>query len=186
MVSNDLGTLVLTSISEKKIDRIEDRLSGIETVLAKLAAKLGDLDLHNNSAEPSSQSRSSRVGSRTGSGKSPLVTTGVTNPAPFEGETTIQSQSGYARELLTKVVGDTPSIGQNEEIKSALSALGEIVTRQGNVSASASSANHCLINRSLMDVDAGKLERPPWLAVKTMLERAMSRSCAYTYLFEGR
>jgi hypothetical protein len=101
--------------------------------------------------------------------------TEATTPAPFEGETAINSQSGYARELLTKVVGNTPSIGQNEEIKSALSALGDIVTRQGHVTVPTTSTTNSLINRALSDVDAGKLERPPWSAVKEMLERALSK-----------
>ncbi|KAF2629040.1 hypothetical protein BU25DRAFT_457294 [Macroventuria anomochaeta] len=96
-----------------------------------------------------------------------------TTPAPFEGETAINSQSGYARELLTKVVGSTPSIGQNEEIKSALSALGDIVTHQGHVTVPTASTTNSLINRALSDVDPGKLERPPWPAVKEMLERAL-------------
>ncbi|UPX10228.1 uncharacterized protein EKO05_0000897 [Ascochyta rabiei] len=96
----------------------------------------------------------------------------ATTPTPFEGETAINSQSGYARELLTKVVGSTPSIGQNKEIRSALNALGELVTRQGHVNIPTTSTTHSLINRSLSEVDAGKLERPPWPVVKEMLERA--------------
>lgn len=72
------------------------------------------------------------------------------------------------------MVGNTPSIGQNEEIKSALSALGDIVTRQGHVTVSTTSTTNSLINRALSDVDPGKLERPPWPAVKEMLERALS------------
>ncbi|KAJ4984606.1 fungal specific transcription factor domain-containing protein [Stagonosporopsis vannaccii] len=158
---------------EKKIDRIEDRLSGIENVLAKLASRLSDLDLHNDSTEPSSRSRPSRKGSRVGSGKSPTLRTEASNSVPFEGETAINSQSGYARELLTKIVGNTPSIGQNEEIKSALSALGDIVTRQGHVTVPTTSTTNSLINRALSDVDPGKLDRPPWLAVKEMLDRAL-------------
>jgi hypothetical protein len=101
--------------------------------------------------------------------------TEATTPAPFEGETAINRQSGYARELLTKVVGSNPSIGQNEEIKSALSALEELVTRQGHVTVSTTTTVHPLINRALADVDPGKLERPPWSAVKDMLERALSK-----------
>lgn len=159
------------AFSEKKIDRIEDRLSSIEKILAKLSSKLGDLDLQNDSTERSSQSRPSRVGS----GKSLAIMTRTSTPAPFEGETAINSQSGYARELLTKVVGNTPSIGQNEEVKAALSALEELVTRHGHVAASANSTANFLINRSLSDVDAGQLERPPWSAMKEMLERAQSR-----------
>ena len=85
--------------------------------------------------------------------------TEATTPAPFEGETAINSQSGYARELLTKVVGNTPSIGQNEEIKSALSALGDLVIRQGHVTVPTTATTNSLINRALSDIDAGKLER---------------------------
>ncbi|KAJ4335667.1 hypothetical protein N0V87_005925 [Didymella glomerata] len=158
---------------EKKIDRIEDRLSGIENVLSRLASKLGDLDLQTDATERSSQSRPSRVGSRVGSGKSPTLATDATTPAPFEGETAINSQSGYARALLTKVVGDTPSIGQNAEIKSALSALGDIVKGQEHITVSTTSTTNSLINRALQDLDPGKLERPPWPAVKEMLERAL-------------
>lgn len=161
--------------SEKKIDRIEERLSGIENVLAKLALKLGDLDLQTDSTERSSQSRRSRMGSRVESGKSPTLATESTLPAPFEGETAINSQSVHARELLAKVVDNTPSIGQNEEIKSALSALGDIVTRQGHVTVSTTATATSLINRALSDVDPARLERPPWPAVKDMLEKALGR-----------
>lgn len=163
--------------SEKKIDRIEDRLSGIENVLAKLASKLGDMDLQTESTERSSQSRPSRTGSRVNSGKSPTLPTETASPAPFEGETAINSQSGYARELLAKVVGNIPSIGQNEEIKSALSALEDIVTRQGHVTVSTTSTTSSLINRALSDVDPAKLDRPPWLSVKEMLEKALGKPC---------
>lgn len=108
--------------------------------------------------------------------------TAATTPATFEGETAIHSQSGYARELLKKVVSNNPSIGQNEEVKSALSALGELVTHQGHVTVSTTSTTHPLINRSLSDVDPGKLERPPWPAVKEMLDRAMSGYLDLGYL----
>ncbi|KAH6629575.1 hypothetical protein C7974DRAFT_413361 [Boeremia exigua] len=159
-------------IIERKIDRIEDRLSGIENVLAKLASKLGDLNVQNESTEPSTFSRPSRVGSRESSGKSQATTDAIV-PEPFEGETATNSQSGYARELLTKIVGNTPSIGQNEEIKKALSALGDIVTLQGHVTVSTTSTTNSLINRALSDVDPGKLDRPPWPEVKEMLEKAL-------------
>ncbi|KAJ8117004.1 hypothetical protein OPT61_g1688 [Boeremia exigua] len=169
---------------EKKIDRIEDRLSGIENVLERLAFKLGDLDLQNDSKEPSSESRPSRIGSRVGTMRSPTRMTEETSPAPFEGETAINSQSGYARELLTKIVGNTPSIGQNEELKSALNALGDIVTRQGHVTVSTTSSTNSLINRALSDVDPGKLDRPPWLEVKDMLDKALkNQSMPFAIIF---
>jgi hypothetical protein len=93
-------------------------------------------------------------------------------PAPFEGETTINSQSDYARQLLTKVVGSTPSIEQNAEVKSALHALNELVPRPGQA---APSANHSLINRSLADIDPEKLAKPPWDVVSSMVDEACSR-----------
>lgn len=94
----------------------------------------------------------------------------ATTPAPFEGETTINSQSDYAREYLARVVGSTPSIGQNAEIKSALIALGELATQQGPNTASAVP----LVNRSLRELDPEKLDRPPWDTVSHVLDKAMS------------
>jgi hypothetical protein len=141
--------------SEKKIDRIEGRLAGIENVLASLAAKLGDLDLRRDSTEHSSQSRSSRKAI----GRSPGTLEDAATPAPFEGETAINSQSDYARELLTKAVGSTPSIEQNAEVKSALRALTELVPRQGQ---DTPSSIHSLVNRSLAEVDPEGLAKPPW------------------------
>ncbi|KAF1850792.1 uncharacterized protein K460DRAFT_361562 [Cucurbitaria berberidis CBS 394.84] len=146
---------------EKKIDRIEDRLSSIENVLGALASKLGNLDIRGASTETSSQPRLTRVGS----GKSPGAVAEAVTPAPFEGETTMNSQSDYAREFVARAVGSTPSIGQDAEIRSALTALGELVTQQN-----AASANS-IVNRPLADFDAETLDRPPWDAVgHTLLE----------------
>jgi hypothetical protein len=158
--------------SEKKIDRIEDRLAGIENVLASLASKLSDLDLRRDPIENSSQSRSSRKGV----GRSPGMLDEASTPAPFEGETTISSQSGYVRELLAKAVGSTPSIEQNAEVKSALTALNDLVARQGQIVSSSSSSVSALINRSLADVDPEKLTKPPWDTVTAMVAKACSKS----------
>lgn len=155
--------------SEKKIDRIEDRLAGIENVLANLATKLNDLDLHRDPTEHSSQSRSSRKGV----GRSPSTFEEAPTPAPFEGETTIRNQSGYARELLAKAVGSTPSIEQNAEVKSALAALGDLVA--GNTTASTGTIMHPLINRSLADIDPAKLDKPPLEVVNEILRIACGR-----------
>ena len=89
-------------------------------------------------------------------------------PTPFEGETTINSQSDYARELLATAIGSTPSIGQNAEIKSALGALGELVTQQGQSWTTVNSQ----IDRSLADFDSETLERPPWAAAMNVLDKA--------------
>jgi hypothetical protein len=91
-------------------------------------------------------------------------------PAPFEGESSINSQSDYAQKMLAQAIGSTPSIGQNEEVKSALTALSDLVSQQSN----SSSSSNPLINRSLAEVDPSKLERPPWDDVMLVLEKATS------------
>ncbi|KAI4621494.1 uncharacterized protein J4E87_006711 [Alternaria ethzedia] len=149
----------------KKIDRIEDRLAGIENVLASLATKLGSLDLQKDSHESSSQSRSSRVGPSRSPGS---VLVEAPTPAPFEGESSINSQSDYAREMLARAIGSTPSIGQNEEVKLALTALSEMVSQHGQNPAT----SNPLINQSLVDIDPSKLERPPWEIACYALEKA--------------
>ncbi|KAH8723661.1 fungal-specific transcription factor domain-containing protein [Phaeosphaeriaceae sp. PMI808] len=150
---------------EKKIDRIEDRLAGIEHVLESLALKLGDLDIRRDSSEYDSQPRSSRKSFV----KSPGTVDEASTPAPFEGETAIHIQSDYARELLAKAVGSTPSIGQNEEVRSALLALDNLVSRHGQSFTSTLPGQQALINRSLADIDPEKLEKPPWEAVQVVI-----------------
>jgi hypothetical protein len=86
----------------------------------------------------------------------------ASTPAPFEGETAMDSQSGYVQELLARAVDSTPSVGQNAEVKSALLALNDLVTRQDQVSAPITSSSHSLINRALADVDSEQLDKPPW------------------------
>jgi hypothetical protein len=157
----------LTSSSENKIDRIEDRLASIENVLASLVTKLGNLDTQRVPTGTNSQSRSSRVGANN---RSPGYVADATTLASFEGETTITSQSDYARELLAQAVDRTPSIGQNAEIRSALTALGELVNQQGH---NTSSINP-LLNRSLAESDPAKLDRPPWDEVSNALDKAFS------------
>jgi hypothetical protein len=131
-------------------------------VLASLASKLGDLDIRK---DDSSQSRP-------GISPSTYPDTAST-PAPFEGETAINSQSERARELLAQIVDNTPSIGQNEEVKSALQALSDLVTRQGQAANAATNhGNPALINRSLADIDPGKIETPPWNVASLMLKSA--------------
>ncbi|KAF2676907.1 hypothetical protein K458DRAFT_424397 [Lentithecium fluviatile CBS 122367] len=156
---------------EKKIDRIEDRLAGIESVLESLATKLSNLDLHRDQSEQSSQSRSRNL-----TGRSPRSTSDANNvptPAPFEGETTINRQSEFARELLEQAVGSTPSIGQNAEIKAALTSLQDMVTRQGQyTNTMTASSTHPFFNRALVDIDPSKLERPPWEVVEDVIEKA--------------
>ncbi|RMZ70077.1 C6 transcription factor [Pyrenophora seminiperda CCB06] len=165
---------------EKKIDRIEDRLAGIENVLASLSTKLGNLDLQKDWHDSASQSRSSRVGTvrSPGSGLADAPT-----PTPFEGESSINSQSDYAREMLAQAIGSTPSIGENKEVKMALTALSEMVSQQSQNT----SSGNAPINRSLADVDPTQLERPPWPVVCKVLDKAikyptMAFALAFPYL----
>jgi hypothetical protein len=140
-------------------------LAGIENVLASLATKLGQLDLQKDSQDASSQSRSSRVGPSRSPGSSLAE---APTPAPFEGESSINSQSDYAREMLAQAIGSTPSIGQNEEVKTALTALAEMVSQQGQNNASCNP----MINHSLAELDPSKLERPPRDVACYVLEKA--------------
>lgn len=160
----------LTGNSEKKIDRIEDRLSGIENVLEKLAAKLGNVDITRDLVEPLGQSKS-----RNSSGRSTTEVNSGT-PAPFEGETTLNRQSVFARELLEHAVGSTPSMETNTDIKDALKSLQEMVDRQGQYTNAIPAAfSQPFFNRSLAEIDASKLERPPWDAAHEVLEKASGK-----------
>ncbi|PSN71517.1 hypothetical protein BS50DRAFT_518657 [Corynespora cassiicola Philippines] len=144
---------------ERKIDRIEDRLAGIENVLELLAAKLGNLDLQKDVEQQSSQ-RSSKVG------RSPHAST----PAPFEGETTMTVQSEFARELLKQAVDSTPSIEHNAEVKAALTSLQDMVSRAQNTGAPR--LEQPFFKESFAELDPSKLERPPWEAVIEVLDKA--------------
>lgn len=159
--------------SEKKIDRIEHRLAGIESLLESLASKLSNLDIHKDSS--STQHSTQPQSTKYGTARSLATMAEATTPAPFEGETAINSQSDYARELLAQAIGSTPSIGQNAEVQRALNALGELVNRQGQISASTTSAAGCRsINQSLAEIDPANLEKPPWEMVSMALDEALS------------
>ncbi|KAF2193182.1 hypothetical protein K469DRAFT_730100 [Zopfia rhizophila CBS 207.26] len=150
---------------EKKIDRIEDRLASIETVLENLAAKLANLDIRKDSQDQNGQSGPSRVG------RSPNCISEDTtdSPAPFEGETTLNTQSEYARHLLERAVINTPSIGQNSEIKAALTSLQSMVNRQ-NIPTDKDEAR--FFKNLAPETALSKLERPPWDAVNEVLDKA--------------
>ncbi|KAL1608578.1 hypothetical protein SLS60_003522 [Paraconiothyrium brasiliense] len=153
---------------EKKIDRIEDRLAGIEHVLEALSHKLSNLDIKAD-LEHSSQSKHGIATTR-----SPRSNSGanVSTPA-FEGETTINRQSEFARELLEQAVGRTPSIEQNTEIKAALTSLQNMVTRQGaNANTITASLTYPFSNKALAEIDHTKLERPPWDLVNEVIDKA--------------
>ncbi|KAJ4287806.1 hypothetical protein N0V90_012510 [Kalmusia sp. IMI 367209] len=149
---------------------IEDRLAGIEHVLEALSNKLGNLDLKGD-FEQNSQPRSNKI-SATRSPRSGSEANNST-PAPFEGETTINRQSEFARELLEQAVGSTPSIEQNAEIKAALTSLQDMVTRQGAyTNMMTTSLTYPFSNKSLADLDHANLERPPWELVNEVIDKA--------------
>ena len=167
-LTKTLKNCVTKMSSEKKIDRIEDRLAGIEHVLEALSNKLGNLDLRAE-VDQSSQSRS-----RISTTRSPRSGSeaNVSTPAPFEGETTIIRQSEFARELLEQAVGSTPSIIENAEVKAALTSLQDMVTRQGAyTNTAATSSLYPFINKSLANLDHTKLERPPWELVNEVIDK---------------
>jgi hypothetical protein len=159
--------------SEKKIDRIEDRLASIELVLEKLAAKLGNIDIQSSHTEQSSQTKCSRVGKNPESLSEAVII--LSSSAPFEGETTFNSQSGLARDFLEQAVGNTPSIGQNADIKAALTSLQDMVAQQAQKKSTVNIQTMPHFTYALYDIDPAKLERPPWEAVEDVLEKASSR-----------
>jgi uncharacterized coiled-coil protein SlyX len=158
--------------SEKKIDRIEDRLAGIEQVLENLAAKLGNLDIQNSHTEQSSQTKSSRVGKSPKSLSEAVIIT--SNSTPFEGETAFNSQSGLARDFLEQAVGNTPSIVLNADIQAALTSLQDMVAQQAQRKSTTNIQTMPHFTHALTDIDPAKLERPPWDAVEDVLEMASS------------
>ena len=80
-------------------------------------------------------------------------------------------QSEYARELLEKAVGSTPSMGQNAEIKAALSMLQDMVSKQSALKSTTSDPQPFL-PRDLSGINAAKLPRPPWKVAKEVLDNA--------------
>ena len=78
--------------------------------------------------------------------------------------------------MLAHVVGTTPSMGQNQELKSALSALGELVSKKNHISTPSAAGGNTLVSRSLQEADAGKLEHPPWEIVKGAIDHAKSEA----------
>jgi hypothetical protein len=100
----------------------------------------------------------------------------VKTPAHFEGKTGNNTQSDYVRNLLVQVVGETPSVGQNAEVRAALAALGELVTRHNHDTALTTSLNQPLLDRSLASIDSATIGQPPWEVVRFALDKALSYS----------
>ncbi|CAN9407683.1 unnamed protein product [Alternaria alternata] len=153
---------------EKKIDGLDDRLTNIEHALASIASKLENNQTPSASGKSVGQIR--RPQSRLFDS---IVVPAVKTPAHFEGKTGNNTQSDYVRNLLVQVVGETPSVGQNAEVKAALTAMEELVTRHNHDIALTTSLNQSLLDPSLAGVDIGTLGRPPWEVVTSVLDKAL-------------
>ena len=141
-------------------------------MLASLATKLGNLDIRRDASDHSSPYKSHNLPTR--SLHSGSDANNASTPATFEGDTTLNKQSEFARELFEQTVGSTPSIGQNAEIQDAIAALQEMVTRQGQYTNAISSSSHPFFNKALANIDPSKLERPPWDVVEDVIAKAAS------------
>ncbi|EUC47715.1 hypothetical protein COCMIDRAFT_89316 [Bipolaris oryzae ATCC 44560] len=155
---------------EKKIDRLESRLAGIETILAKIASKLEISDACTvfDGHVVQTESPSTPLNE-----KSSVTETEATTPTPFEGETGINRQSEYVRELLVQVVDQTPSMDQNAEVKAALTALEELVAPSNHRDVSPKLNTQQFTDRSVARIDSAKLEQPPWSVVKVAINKAL-------------
>ena len=80
--------------------------------------------------------------------------------------------------MLAQAIGSTPSIGENKEVKMALTALSEMVSQQSQNTTSGNAP----INRSLAEVDPTQLERPPWPVACKVLDKAISEWESLTFL----
>lgn len=160
----------MTIGSEKKIDRLESRLANIETVLAKIASKLEIKDAYTVFDEHVIRTESSSTQLNE---KSSVIEAESTTPTPFEGETGMNRQSDYVRELLVQVVGQTPSMDQNIEVKAALTALEELVTPSNHGDISPKLDTQQLADRSIPRTDSAKLEQPPWSVVKVAMDKVL-------------
>jgi len=157
--------------SEKKIDGLDDRLTNIENALASIASKL-----ENNQTPSASRESVSQIRTQQSRLFDSIVVPAVETPAHFEGKTGNNTQSNYVRNLLVQVVDETPSVGQNAEVKAALTAMEELVTRHNHDTALTTSLNQPLLDRSLASVDSETLGRPPWEVVTSVLDKALSHS----------
>ncbi|KAH8629471.1 hypothetical protein IG631_16728 [Alternaria alternata] len=161
------------SSSEKKIDGLDDRLTNIENALVSIASKLENNQTPSASGESVGHIR--RPQSRLFDS---IVVPAVKTPAHFEGKTGNNTQSDYVRNLLVQVVGETPSVGQNAEVRAALTAMEELVARHNHDTALTTSLNQHLLDCSVAGVDIETLGRPPWEIVTSVLDKALSHSAS--------
>lgn len=161
--------------SEKKIDRLEDRLEGIEQALLSLAAKMDRSVQAVPDAQPGQANPPpplNLVDRRRRRGPAPHAPPAA---APYEGTTGLTTQSDEARMLLLHTVNETPSVRHDARIRAALRALEELAS-QRDPENDAVPTPATLIDRSPAETDGNgaPAPQPPWAVVKVAVDKALS------------
>ncbi|TGZ81937.1 hypothetical protein EX30DRAFT_318588, partial [Ascodesmis nigricans] len=123
--------VLISSSYEKKIDRIEERLAGIENILRASLNHTHHTAISYASSTPSQFSRRHSPSATSQSlSKSECEQQNADTPDTFEGDTSLTAHSKYASELLERAVETTQIAGQSPEMTAALDSLRNIVNRQ--------------------------------------------------------
>ncbi|KAI1928138.1 hypothetical protein LOZ66_005313 [Ophidiomyces ophidiicola] len=157
---------IAASASERKIEAIDERLSGIERLLQDLALSI-PTSTKSHSSPPHSAS-SSRQTDSTRLRPTIQEPEATTPSAHFEGESALSTHSVLASAIFEKQMGSSPNIEQNPAMKQALSSLRDIVETQTRPSPSI----HTLRFPSQKPgnkLDLSQLELPPLDVVLSML-----------------
>lgn len=153
-----------TLYSEKKIDRIEERLASLESTLKSIANSLSHGSL-SSLPTPTSHDVSFRARE-----ESPAEDDAT--PA-FEGESSLTAQSVFATEYLSTAVGDG-SFTQNQDINTALQSLRSLVSKQNIKSAVYAPRFHS--RRSQATFSPTSLKLPPLDAVMECMRKGEGTS----------
>ncbi|KAI1765784.1 fungal-specific transcription factor domain-containing protein [Hypoxylon sp. FL1150] len=125
--------VLISSQYERKIDLIEERLGGIETLLRNLSPISS-----NASSAPESFTRQSSdkqtPPSANGQDESPSTVFDQEDAGDFEGNTSLAAHTAFATEFLENAVQGTPlqQHGGSPKVDAALSSLRQIVNLQEN------------------------------------------------------
>lgn len=79
-------------------------------------------------------------------------------------------QSDLARELLEQAVDTTSLIGKDSEIRAALNTLRDMVGKQSSLKPTTDYPQP-FFPEEPYDIDEPPLQRPPWLAIKEVLDQ---------------
>lgn len=111
--------------SERKIDRIEERLASLESTLKSIAAALPSANTSFNATPSSHEPLPSRV-----KGRNESIVEDDPSPA-FEGDSSLAAHSVQASEYLSIAVGSA-TFPQTQGMNAALQSLRSIVSRQNS------------------------------------------------------